>query len=162
MDTAVAEDSRPAFFIEMSGRQFIGTVVVGLGAGILTWGLAFLLEQYVLKGMFCQAMMTEQCAAVPNYARGISAVVATAAAVFALVKLQVFRPLLVGIGAIVSLWGVGATLAVLPLGMAASLYAGMFAVAYAAFTWIARLRSFWVAAALMIVLIVAVRFVLNS
>ena len=162
MDTAAAQDSRPAFFIDMSGRQFLGTVVVGLGAGILTWGLALILEQYVLNGMFCQTMMTEQCAAVPSYARGVSAVVATAAAVFALVKLQIFRPLLVGLGAVISLWGVGATLATLPMGITVALYAGMFAVAYAAFTWIARLRSFWVAAALMILLIVAVRFMLNS
>ena len=161
MDTA-AEESRPAFFIGMSGRQFIGTVVIGLGAGILTWGLALLLEQYVLKGMLCQTIMTEQCAAVPNYARGVAAVVATAVAVFALVKLQVFRPLLVGLGAIISLWGVGATLAALPMGVEAALYAGAFAFAYAAFTWIARLRSFWIAAVLMVLLIVAVRVVLNS
>lgn len=162
METATAQEGRPAFFIEMSGRQFAGTVIVGLAAGILTWGLAFLLEQYVLKGMFCQTMMTAQCAAVPNYARGVAAVIATAAAVFALVKLQVFRPLLVALGAVISLWGVGATLTALPPGIVAALFAGMFAVAYTAFMWIARLRSFWIAAVLMVALIVAVRLLLTS
>lgn len=162
MDTAVTQEGRPAFFIEMSGRQFLGTVIVGLATGILVWGLALVLEQYVLKGMFCHALMTEQCAAVPGYSRGTAAVIAAVASVFALVKLQVFRPLLVALGAVISLWGIGATLALLPMGIAAALYAGAFAVAYTAFMWLARLRSFWVAAILMVLLIIAVRLMLNS
>lgn len=162
MDTAVTQEGRPAFFIEMSGRQFLGTVVVGLVTGLLAWGLALVLEQYVLKGMFCHALMTEQCAAVPGYSRGLAAVLTGVASVFALVKLQVFRPLLVALGAIISLWGIGATLVLMPIGIAAALYAGAFAVAYTAFMWLARLRSFWVAAILMTLLVVAVRLMLNS
>ncbi len=156
------ERAKPNPFIAVTGRQIIGTIIVGAAAGLMSWGLAVLLGDYVLKGIFCQAMVTEQCAATPAYSRGAGLVLATVVAVFALVKLQVFRPLLVGLSVMISLWSVASLLTMLPVHLAALLFAGLFAVAYLAFMWIARLRSFGLTLVLMIVMIVIVRLALNS
>ena len=156
------EQAKPIPFIDVTGRQIIGTIIVGIMTGLVSWGLAVLLGEYVLEGIFCQAMMTEQCAATAGYSRGAGMVLATILAVFALVKLQVYRPLLVGVCVMVSLWGIAAVLMMLPVHLAAMLFAGLFGAAYLAFMWIARLRSFGMALVLMIVMVVVVRLALNS
>lgn len=159
----VAEDEgRQVPFIMMSGRQLGGIVAIGLVAGLLSWGLALLIDQYVLKSIFCQATITEQCAATTNYARGIAMVLATGIAVFGLVKLQVFRPLLVGLGSVIALWGVWSTLSVLPIWQTALIAAVLFAVAYLFFAWIARIHSFILALVVTIIVVVGVRLALNS
>jgi hypothetical protein len=131
-------------------------------AGLISWGLAIVIGEYALKGIFCQALITEQCAATAGYSRGAGIVLATIIAVFALVKMQVFRPLLVGICVMVSLWDIASVLMMLPAHLAAMLFAGLFGLAYLAFMWIARLRSFGMALVLMIVMVVVVRLALNS
>lgn len=161
MDTAY-EQEKPASFITMSGRQLAGTVGIGVIAGLLCWGLMGLLDTYVFKALFCQAAMNEQCASSQQYASVAANILSTGIAVFALVKLQVFRPLLVGLSAIVSLWSIWATLALVPWQFAAMLYALLFALAYVAFMWVARIRSFGMSLVVMVVLVVAVRFALSS
>ncbi|HJP81509.1 MAG TPA: hypothetical protein VJ841_03900 [Candidatus Saccharimonadales bacterium] len=158
---SAAEVSRPSIYIDMSIRQVIGVVIVGLTAGVVSWGLAAVIDQYILHGMLCQTMMTPQCQAVPSYSRSAAMLIAGLAAVFTLVQLQVFRPLLVAIGVVASLWGLGALIGSQPMFAEAGIYAGAFTLAYLAFTWIARLRSFWVSFVLMVALVAAVRFLLN-
>lgn len=161
MDTA-EEQERPALFIAMSGRQLVGTIGVGLVTGLLCWGLLGLLDTYVFKAIFCQAVINDQCSVSTQYASVAANILATGIAVFALVKLQVFRPLLVGLGTIISLWGLWSTVALLPWWVAMLLYGALFALAYVVFMWMARIRSFGMSLVIMVVLVVAVRFALNS
>jgi hypothetical protein len=161
MDTAEQAD-KPAPVILMSGRQIIGTIIIGAVVGLLSWGLAQLLDAYVFKTIFCHSMMTAECAQTPQYAAIGATILAAVAGIFALVKLQVFRPLLVGLGATVSLWGLMNVLSAMSWQMNVLLFAGLFAVAYLLFAWLARLRSFGLSVIAMVVIVVAVRFVLNS
>lgn len=156
------DETKPVPFIAVTARQIVGTIGIGVLIGLTVWGLSYLIGEYIFKPMFCQAMITDQCRSSMGYARGIALVVASAAGVFALVKLQVFRPLLVGLGAMASLWGVTALLVDAPMGIAAAIHAGIFMVAYVTFMWLARLRSFGMAIVLIAVFVVAVRFALNS
>jgi hypothetical protein len=161
MSTAYQQE-KPTPFIAMSGRQLAGVISVGAVAGVLSWGIALLLDTYVLKNMLCQTLLTEQCTSSVTYSRVIGNVIATGIAVFALVKLQVFRPLLVGLCAVIGLWGVAGLLELLPWYGALALSAGLFAVAYAAFMWIARIRLFSMSLVVMIVIVALVRLTLNS
>jgi hypothetical protein len=161
MSTAYQQE-KPAPFIAMSGRQLAGTMGVGVVAGLLGWGLALLLDTYVFQGLFCQATITQQCASTTQYATTTAAILSTAIAVFALVKLQVFRPLLVGVSVAASLWGVASTLALLPWYGAMLASIGTTALAYVAFMWAARFRSFLMSVVIMVVIVVAVRLALNS
>ncbi|HSW80116.1 MAG TPA: hypothetical protein VLG47_05055 [Candidatus Saccharimonadales bacterium] len=161
MDTAESAD-KPASFILMSGRQVIGTVITGVIVGLLSWGLALLLDTYVFKTLFCHSMMTTQCQDAPQYAAMTASLLAAAAGIFALVKLQVFRPLLVGLASVIGLWGLMNVMTTLSWQISALLFVGLFAVSYLLFAWVARLRSFGLSVIIMVVLVVAVRFVLNS
>lgn len=137
------EQTKPAPFITVSIGQAIGVLAIGAIVGLITWGLTMPFEGYA-------------------FMRIVSVAVATGVGVFALVKLQIFRPLLVGIGPVVGLWGVADSLMAAPWQVAGLFYAGLFAAAYMAFMWIARVRSFGMAAVLMVVLVVAMRLTLNS
>jgi hypothetical protein len=161
MDTAELAD-KPASFILMSGRQVIGTVITGAIVGLLSWGLALLLDTYVFKTLFCHSMMTTQCQDAPQYAAMTASLLAAAIGIFALVKLQVFRPLLVGLASVIGLWGLMNAMTTLSWQTSMLLFVGLFAVSYLLFAWVARLRSFGLSVIIMVVLVVAVRFVLNS
>lgn len=156
------DQAKPVPFIAVTNKQIIGTAVIGILVGLLVWGISYVVAEYVFRAMFCQAMITEQCMASASYARGIGMIAASVAGVFALVKLQVFRPLLVGLGALASLWGLSALVATLPMGLAILFHGALFMVAYLAFMWLTRLRSFGMAMILIVVFVVAVRFALNS
>lgn len=156
------EQAKPIPFIAVTVRQVLGTAIVGAATGLTSWGLAVVFSEYILKGIFCQATITEQCAMAAGQGRGAGMILATIIAVFVLVKLQVFRPLLIGVGVMASTWGIASVLMALPVHLAAMLFAGLYAVAYLGFMWIARLRSFGMALVLMIVMVVVVRLTLNS
>jgi hypothetical protein len=107
-------------------------------------------------------MMTTQCQDAPQYAAMTASLLAAAVGIFALVKLQVFRPLLVGLASVIGLWGLMNVMTTLSWQISALLFVGLFAVSYLLFAWVARLRSFGLSVIIMVVLVVAVRFVLNS
>ena len=91
----------------------------------------------------------------------MAAIIGAIVGLFFLVKLQVFRPLLVVLAAVVSLWGVVGLAGLLPwYGVGLSTIA-LYALAYSLFTWVARIRAFWLVVLLLIVLVVAVRVMLS-
>lgn len=154
------EESTP--FISMSGRQIIGAIIVGAGVGLLTWGLALLFDAYIFKTLFCHDPASLQCVSSFQYASAFANIVAAGVGVFSLVKLQVFRPLLIGICVVVSLWGLGNMLTQVSRPLSALALIGVSMLAYVLFTWVARIRSFGMSLITMVVLIVIVRLVLNS
>lgn len=156
------EQEKSASYIAVSGRQIFGTIAVGAIAGLISWGLAILIDTYLLKGVFCQTMVNEQCASTGSYAQTISNVLAVAVAVFTMVKLQVFRPLLVGLGAVISLWGIAGTLAVLPWYTAGLISIMVSVVSYLTFMWVARIRLFSMSLVILVVVVAAARLALSS
>lgn len=148
--------------IVMNYRKLIYIAIVGLVTGLLIWGLTLLLDTYIYKALLCANETAQQCVSSTRYATTTATILGAAAGLFGLVRLQVFRPLLVVAAAIVSLWGLLAL--VLPLAWYTELLIvmGLYAVAFAVFAWIVRLRHFWIALVSVIVLIVIVRLVLNS
>lgn len=148
--------------IVMNYRKLIYVAIVGLVTGLLIWGLTLLLDTYIYKALLCANETAQQCVSSTRYATTTATILGAAAGLFGLVRLQVFRPLLVVAAGIISLWGLLAL--VLPLGWYIELpiVMGLYAVAFAVFAWIVRVRHFWIALVSVIVLIVIVRLVLNS
>ncbi|HMH70174.1 MAG TPA: hypothetical protein VK502_02150 [Candidatus Saccharimonadales bacterium] len=148
-------------FMPMSGRQLLQVAVLGLIVGLAVWGMAFLLENYVFKAIMCRGAVSATCGMTSQYATAVATILAGGIGLFGLVRFQVFRPLLVVIAAGVAMWGiVGITAVLFPwygVGIACAL---LYALSYLAFTWILRVRVFWIAVALLLVLIVAVRLLL--
>ena len=133
-------ESKPAI-IDQDVRLSAKVALTGAVIGIAVWGLAILLERFVLKGIFCGDPSAAACTNVTTYAGNIAAVIMAIIGVVALVRLSVFRPLLIVLGAAISLWGLAAWLSGLgmleQLGWSVLLYA----LFYSLYAWIARIRN---------------------
>ncbi len=156
-NTAQAESTQ---LIDMSIRQTAQIVIVGLLMGLLAWGLTVLLQYVVLKAVLCGGVAS-------GCSVGLAAsiwgdVAAACVGLFALVRLRVFRPLLVVIAVTVSLWGLVGSIDALPWYGVGAAYAFLYALAYIVFAWVVRVRLFWLAVCLLLPVFVIVRLLLNS
>lgn len=158
-ETDEAINWRP--FTPIEAKKVIGIAALGAVMGLLVWELAMVLSRYVLSAWFCHGDVGSTCDGAPQYAEAIASIVGGTVGLFFLVKLQVFRPLLVVIGVVAATWGIVTKAAPLPwygIGLTAIF---MYAFAYVAFAWIARLRAFWLVLALMVILVIATRLLLS-
>src|SRR3990167_9122220 len=97
-------ESQPSI-IEMNIKVFLRVVVAGLVVGLAAWLLTYLLERFILQAIFCGDNQAANCSNSVVYAGNIAAVIMTIVDLTALVKLSVFRPLLIVLATMVSLWG---------------------------------------------------------
>jgi len=148
-------------FAAVSVAQFVQVMVIGVVAGVFSWIFAEVLGMYVFRIASCSGDAFV-CAASSQPATIVASLLAACMALFGLVKLQVFRPLLVVIAATLSLWGIVGELTTLPwygsLGYTIFLYVA----AYVTFMWIARIRMFWLVLLLSVVLVVGVRLIITA
>jgi len=159
MDEAVQADQSTAL-VDMSIRQVIQVVIWGMLVGLLAWGFTFFLEQVVLKAIMCGG--TGVNCSVGMLAGIWGGLGAACVALFGLVRLRIFRPLLVVIAATISLWGLAGVVDALPVYSVGIAYVLLYGAAYIAFTWIVRVRLFWLAICLLLPVCVVVRLLLNS
>ena len=155
-------EDKPAAYVPMAGKQLVRVALVGAIAGLVTWGMAYLLDMHVLKMIACQGTQVISCSASAQYAEIIASVLAASLGLFALIKLQVFRPLLVILGTVISMWGLVGVVSDMPLYASALSCVLLYMFAYTVFTWIARLRLFWLVVVLLLVIIISIRLILTS
>lgn len=147
-------------YIDMSQRQFANVLFAGLGIGIAMWLLQLILSKYVYGPIMCHDSAQATCSAVDNYANISAAFLATAAGLVALVRLRVYRPLLVAIAALIAMWGLSAITSGMTWPAALATFAVLNAVTYGLFTWLARIRSFLLSVILIVIALVLIRLVL--
>ena len=152
---------KPAAVIPMQWRDLTGILLVGAGTGLLVWILGSLFFRFIFDPYLCQGESSVQCTQnAENYSAVLAGLIAVAGALGGLIRLRVYRPLLVVIASMLSLWGVvqiswgfdwivGVLVAVL-----------LYAVAFGLYSWIARIREFWISLLIIIFLVVAVRVAL--
>jgi len=126
----------------------------------LTWGLSWLLSTYVFSAILCGDGDT-RCASVGMYGEITSTVIIAIIALVGLVRLRVFRPMLVVIAATISLWGMIGVLSSLAWYWVLLACVVLYAIAYGLFVWIVRIRLFWAALVVCLLLIIAVRYVMT-
>jgi len=137
------QNETPAAYTPMSAQQLIQVAVFGLVTGLVVWGLTYIFSTYMLEPLLCQNDMAGGCTAASLYGEGIATVIGAAVGLFILVKLQVFRPLLVVLAAVVSLWGIIGIVSTLPWYIVGFCCAVLYMMVYLLFTWITRIRLFW-------------------
>lgn len=147
--------------IAMSRQQYVQVMITGAIIGLVVWGVSILLENYVFQALFCRDGGDTMCGSATSYAQGTAMVLGAVAGLFALIRLQAFRPLLVVLAAVLALWGVTSLALALPWYGAALSLALLFALAYGLFSWIARLRSFIMVLVVVVVTVVISRLILS-
>ena len=152
----------PSALVTMNVKKLLLVILFGVIAGLVTWGLTRVLDVYVYKAILCSSDTAIQCASSYQYATTTATIIGAAVGLFGLVKVQAFRPLLIVIASFVAMWGLLLLLVPLPWYVAALAVAGLYGFAFGVFAWLARIRNFYIAIVLIILIVVAVRLILNS
>lgn len=148
--------------VSITIRQLVFVLLIGLFVGVVMWGLTELINGYVLAPIFCRDGKGSACASLPRYSEAAAVVLASGIGLFGLVRLGIFRPLLVALASAVSLWGiVGYTSGFFPWYYVLASSALLYALAYGAYMWLTRIRLFWVAVILILILVVALRLLFS-
>ena len=148
-------------FVYMNMRQWLTVAGSGALVGLLSWSFALFFDQAIFRGLLCHETAMS-CDASTQYATSIAGILAMGIGVFFLVKMQVYRPLLVGLCVLVSLWGLFPMTLLFSALIAGLVFTALFSISYVLFSWIARIRLFAMSLLVMIILIVVARLVLNS
>ncbi|PID32446.1 hypothetical protein CR970_00480 [Candidatus Saccharibacteria bacterium] len=160
-DRLLAEETtKISPFVPVYARDLVGVALAGMGIGLFVSVAYVMLRRFVFSAVMCRDGASINCGLAPDYAMSVALILGAIAGLIALVQLRVYRPLLVVLGAVISLWGLSVLVINLPWYWAMVLLALLFGAVYMLFMWIARIRSFAVAVVLTIMLIVAIRFVL--
>jgi hypothetical protein len=159
--TTTYTDDTPATLVAMTNRQLLQILLVGALTGIVAWGLTYIFNQYVYITLLCHGTATH-CSMSTQYAAVSANILAIGAGLFGLVRLQVFRPLLIVLASTLMFWGLVNILTSLPWYDALLASAGLYALAYALFAWIDRIRAFVLALVIMAIVVVGVRLILNG
>lgn len=146
----------------MSIKKLVFIIMTGMLAGLTIWGLAYLLDTYIYKAILCNSKDAAQCVSSTRYAVTTATIIGAAAGLFGLVRLHVFRPLLIVIAAVVSLWGLLSMVSSFAWYLQAIIVMVMFGLAFGLFGWFARVRQFYIALIAIVILVVVIRLILNS
>lgn len=160
MTETYVNQPRPKF-AEMTIRTVVQILVLGVVLGLIAWVVSAVVANYVISPLFCKADggNFSVCAQGGLLASNIASLVVGGLAVVALLRLGVFRPLLISIAVIITLWGIGTWMGALPWYESLAWTALLYAVAYLVFSWLARIRVFWIALIATVIVIVAARLI---
>lgn len=150
----------PAFSADtVLGREsLINAGLIGLGVGVVGWLLTIAFTNFIMEPIFCRSADTfTVCDNGAAISWGVAHVVAAVASVLALVRTNVYRPLLVVLAALIALWGLSAWLAPLAWYWQLLWQAVLFALAYGLFAWLAALERFTLSIVATIVVVVLIR-----
>lgn len=139
----------------------IRLLVVGVVTGALGWLLYMAISKYFIVPVFCRSA---DAFAICNNGGTIAWIAAhlivAVGAVAVLARMGVYRPLLVAIAVIASLWSAHAWLGVMPWWMGMVWQAGLFGLAFALFGWLARATNLIFVVVLTVILVVLSRLIL--
>ena len=145
-------------------RDFVTTLVAGALIGVVVAAAYYLLNTFVFSAVLCRNTVNAaaDCTSAPVYSMTIALVISVFVGLLALVQARIYRPLLIVLATAVAFWGMQSLLGHMAWYWGLLLTAGLFAVAYLAFAWLARIRSFGIAVIVSVIVVVLVRLALNS
>lgn len=156
MDQSGSSDSKQTL-IELSTQALVRVALLGAALGALYWLLTLLVRQVVFVPLFCGDPANSMCVGATGSAGVIALLLVSVAGLLGLVRLAIYRPLLVALAAAVSLWGIAAWTAPMFWLEAMLWSAALFALCYTLFTWMVRPRAFPLALLMVVVAVVLIR-----
>jgi len=154
---------KPQMLIDMSFGQLLRIAISGAVVGALVWGVTILLQNIVIEPLLCRSADTlSMCGDAGSVASNAAAIIVGAVGVMVLVKLSVYRPLLISLAAIVTLWSAYKWLGDMSWLGSISWLALLYAFTYALYSWVVRIYYLPIAVAALIVIAIAARLVISS
>lgn len=143
--------------IELQPQQLIQIALLGAGIGAVAWVIALVVKHIALVPLFCGDPTTGLCVGADNTAGAIASVLAAFVGLLGLVRLSVYRPLLIVVAVAIGLWGLGSLLSGLMWFESLGWMVLLHAIMYVLFAWIVRPRSFVVTLLLVLIAVILVR-----
>lgn len=151
---------KPSAIVPLLRNDFLRILALGAGVGFMVWVIGMVLDRFVFGAYFCQNDISN-CASSRNYAATFAGVIAAVFALGGLIRLLVYRPLLVVIASFLSMWGIAQISWGLTWWIGLVIMILLYSVAMGIFSWLARIREFWISFVLIVALIVIVRVTLS-
>lgn len=147
----------------MLGRpSVLRALVIGVVLGVVGWLLTMFFKSVVVANLFCRTPDTFTiCSNGGVYAWYAATIIIILISVFALMRANIYRPLLVAVAVAVALWGIGAWFLPMVWWMAMLWNGLLFGLAYALFSWLASHERFVLALIVIIIAIVVSRIVIS-
>jgi len=158
MAEPTSSDVRPVF-IELSPQTLVRVALLGALVGVASWLLTALIRQIIFVPLFCGDPANSMCVGATGGAGTIALFVVAVAGLLGLVRLGVYRPLLVVVAAAVSLWGIASWTAEFSWVESLLWTIVLYSLVYTVFTWLVRPRAFAFAAGLTVVVVLLIRLV---
>ena len=147
--------------IAESWAMWVRTIVLGALLGIIFWVIALLIGHYIVEPLTCRQIVNASlCLNATPLAGKIAAVLVAVIAVFALIRLNAARPIILAVGTAALLWDLSAwTLGLFWLeAIAWSII--LYALCFALFAWITRYAALWVTVVVSLLIVIAIRIAL--
>lgn len=157
MDDQPSSPNTPQPLIDLSAQTLLQVALLGAGLGILSWILTQLIRQIVFVPLFCGDPANSMCVGATGSAGVIALIATTIAGLLGLVRLGVYRPLLVALASAVSLWGIAIWIGNLLWFEAIAWSIVLYVVSYVVFTWLVRPRAFVLAVGLVLAVVLLAR-----
>ena len=142
--------------IDIRPNTMVQVALLGIVLGALSWLIAALIDRFITGALMC-GENGPTCEPSTIVAGNVAIVLTSIGGLLGLVRLGIYRPLLVVIAAAIVLWGISG----LTLGMQwyeAMAWTVLFtAIVYTAFAWLVRPRFFLIAIVLILVVVAAAR-----
>lgn len=145
--------------IDLRWQSLVQVGLFGAGLGLLSWLLTILVKQIIFVPLFCGDPTNAACVGATGSAGVLALIVAGIVGLLGLVRLGVYRPLLVALAAAVSLWGVALWTGEMEWYEAAAWSVLLYALVYVVYTWLVRPRTFGLALALVVIVAILSRVV---
>lgn len=142
--------------IDMRSNTIIQVLLLGVILGAVSWLLTLLIDRFILHAIFCTAQSTT-CSSTPAIAGNIALVLTSIGGLLGLVRLGVYRPLLVAIASAIVLWGLAGWVSGLLWYEALAWTVLLYVIAYVAFAWLVRPRLFLTAIILVLIVVILAR-----
>jgi hypothetical protein len=130
--------------------------LVGIGVGVIYWGLTVIIGQFVIDPLFCRASVNAiACTQSVSIAGNVSTILAATIGLGVLVRLRAYRPIIIAVASAVLLWGLAGWTDALVWGEVLAWSTLSYGLSYVLFSWMSRYsRTVVVMVAVAIVLIV--------
>jgi len=146
----------------MTWKDLVKIGIFGAVIGLITMGLYLLFDRYVFTPTLCSDMNigSGRCENKLVFSSSVALIIGALPALFFFVQQRVYRPLLVLLLAVVTLWNIPLLLGELAMLPAILLSLLIFALTYLVFAWLVQIRNFPIALIASITVVVIVRIIL--
>lgn len=134
--------------------------LVGAALGVVQWVLAGIIRQFIVEPLFCGSQFdAAMCSNALVLAGDMATVLVAVVGLFALIRLGVFRPIVVVIATAIATWGVSGWTMGMGVSEVIAWTAVLYGLSYALFTWMSRYYQTTVVLIMVVVVVAAARII---